>query len=130
MTVDGDTFRASIDATAAAGFDAINLWPFHLILAGDGAADHLRASGLRVRAVDVAIGWTNGPTDAAHAEIEGLIATATDLGADIVGAACLGPLEDPGAATEGLGALAEAAAAHEKLEAREHFGKIVLAHER
>ncbi len=110
MAVDGDTFRGYIDATAEAGFDAVSLWPFHLSMAGAGAADHVRTSGLRVGAVEAAIGWTGGPTDAALAEIEGLVATATDLGAGIVGAACLGRLEDRGAATAGLGAIAQRAA--------------------
>ncbi|NIR39783.1 MAG: hypothetical protein GWO22_28685, partial [Actinobacteria bacterium] len=41
MAVDGDTFRGYIDATAEAGFDAVSLWPFHLSMAGAGAADHV-----------------------------------------------------------------------------------------
>lgn len=110
MRVDGDIFRDCLEATAAAGFDALSLYPFHLALAGDGAADAVRSSGLTVRAVEAAIGWTNGPSVQTTAEIDGLIATGVDLGADIVGAACLGPIEDRAAAVEGLASIAARAA--------------------
>lgn len=110
MVVDADSFRAYVDATAAAGFDALSLWPFHLLFAGEGAAEVVRASGLRVEAVEASIGWTTGPSDALTAEIDGLIGSAADLGARIVGAACLGPIEDRSAAVAGLAAIAARAA--------------------
>lgn len=119
MVVDGESFRATIDATAEAGFDTISLWGFHLLLAGTGSVDVVRRSGLRVEAVEAAIGWADGPTDAALAEIDGLVATGTELGARIVGAACLGPVADRGAAVEGLAAVAARAAAADMVVALE-----------
>jgi len=110
MAVDGDSFRGYIDATAAAGFDSVSLWAFHLMFAGAGAVDAVRASGLKVEAVEATIGWTGGPSDAVTAEIDGLIATGSDLGARIIGAACLGPVDDTGAAAAGLASVAERAA--------------------
>ncbi|MEM7139898.1 MAG: sugar phosphate isomerase/epimerase [Actinomycetota bacterium] len=110
MAVDGDSFRGYIDATAAAGFDSVSLWSFHLLFAGDGAADHVRASGLSVEAVEASIGWTGGPSDALTAEIDGLIGVGTDMGARIIGAACLGPIDDHGAAAEGMASIASRAA--------------------
>ncbi|MEQ8839462.1 MAG: sugar phosphate isomerase/epimerase [Acidimicrobiales bacterium] len=110
MAVDAESFRDYLDATVAAGFDAVSLYPFHLLFAGDGAVDAVRDSGLTVRAVEAAIGWTAGPSDHATAEIDGLIASGHDLGADIVGAACLGPLDDRAAAVEGLASIAARAA--------------------
>lgn len=110
MAIDAEAFRSYIDATANAGFDSVSLWAFHVMFAGDGAADVVRASGLRVEAVEASIGWTAGPSDALTAEIDGLIATGADLGARIVGAACLGPIEDHAAAAAGLAAIAARAA--------------------
>lgn len=110
MAVDGESFRAYIDATAEAGFDAVSLWAFHLMFAGPDSADVVRASGLQVKAVEAAIGWTGGATDAAIAEVDGLVGTGADLGAGIVGAACLGPIDDRAAAAEGLAAIAGRAA--------------------
>ena len=110
MAIDGERFRSYIDATAAAGFDSVSLWAFHLMFAGEGSADVVRDSGLAVEAVEASIGWTAGPTDALNAEIDGLIATGADLGARIVGAACLGPIEDHGAAADGLAAISARAA--------------------
>ena len=105
MSIDDDSLRAYVDATAAAGFDSMSLWAFHLKLAGPNSAAVVRDSGLKVEAVEAAIGWTNGPTDGALGEIDGLIEAGTQLGARIVGAAMLGPMEDVGAATEGLAAI-------------------------
>ncbi len=110
MAIDGDAFRDYIDATAAAGYDSVSLYPFHLMFAGDGAAQVVKDSGLTVRAVEAAIGWTSGPSDNVTAEIDGLIASAQDLGADIIGAACLGPIDDRAAAVEGLASIAARAA--------------------
>ena len=119
MAVDGDSFRGYIDATAAAGFDSVSLWAFHLMFAGAGAVDAVRASGLKVEAVEATIGWTGGPSDAVTAEIDGLIATGSDLGARIIGAACLGPIDDTGAAAAGLASVAERAAEADMLIALE-----------
>jgi sugar phosphate isomerase/epimerase len=110
MAVDGDSFRDYLDATAAAGFDSVSLYPFHLMFAGGGAVQAVKDSGLRVEAVEAAIGWTNGPSDDVTQEIDGLIASGRELGARIIGAACLGPLEDRSAAVEGLAAIAARAA--------------------
>lgn len=110
MAVDGDSFRGYLDATAAAGFDAVSLWAFHMMFAGEGAAAAVTASGLKVEAVEAAIGWTTGPSDSVTREIDGLIETGQQLGARIVGAACLGPIDDEEAAIEGLGAIAARAA--------------------
>jgi len=110
MTIDGDSFRDYLDATAAAGFDSVSLYPFHLMFAGDGATQAVKDSGLQVRAVEAAIGWTTGPSDNVTGEIDGLIASAQDLGADIIGAACLGPIEDRSAAVDGLASIAARAA--------------------
>lgn len=110
MSVDAESFREYLDATAAAGFDSVSLYPFHLLFAGDGAVQAVTDSGLAVKAVEATIGWTNGPSDAATAEIDGLIASGQDLGAHIVGAACLGPIEDRSAAVEGLASIAARAA--------------------
>ncbi|MEZ5244617.1 MAG: sugar phosphate isomerase/epimerase [Acidimicrobiales bacterium] len=110
MSVDGDSFRDYLDATAVAGFDSVSLYPFHLMLAGDGAEQAVKDSGLRVEAVEAAIGWTNGPSDIVTQEIDGLIASGQDLGARIIGAACLGPLDDRSAAVEGLASIAARAA--------------------
>ena len=119
MAVDGDKFRASLDATAGAGFDSVSLWAFHLGLAGEGAIDAVKGSGLKVEAVEAAIGWTGGPSDPVTAEIDGLIATGADLGARIVGAACLGPIDDRAAAAEGLASIAARAAGADMIIALE-----------
>ena len=110
MAIDTETFRDYLDATAAAGFDSVSLYPFHLMFAGDGAAQAVEDSGLRVEAVEAAIGWTNGPSDNVTKEIDGLIDSGQELGARIIGAACLGPLEDRSAAVEGLASIATRAA--------------------
>ena len=110
MRVDADSFRGYITATAEAGFDSVSLWAFHLMFAGPQAANVVLESGLSVKAVEAAISWTTGPTDAARAEVAGLVETGSQFGAHIVGAACLGPIDDQGAAAEGLAMLAEVAA--------------------
>ena len=109
MRVDADSFRGYINATAEAGFDSVSLWAFHLMFAGPQATNVVLESGLSVKAVEAAISWTAGPTDAARAEVAGLVETGSQFGAHIVGAACLGPIDDLGAATEGLAMLAEVA---------------------
>ncbi len=109
MRVDADSFRGYIEATAEAGFDAVSLWAFHLMFAGPQAANVVLESGLSVNAVEAAISWTTGPTDAARAEVAGLVETGSQFGAHIVGAACLGPIDDQGAAAEGLAMLADVA---------------------
>lgn len=78
MVVDGEKLRAYIDATAAAGFDAVSLWAFHLMFAGPDAAAVVRDSGLDVGSVEASVGWANGPSDALTAEIDGLIAAGDD----------------------------------------------------
>jgi sugar phosphate isomerase/epimerase len=110
MGVDAETFRDYLDATASAGFDAVSLYPFHLMFAGDGAINVVKDSGLSVGAVEAAIGWTTGPSERVTQEIDGLITAAQDLGAAIIGAACLGPIEDRAAAVEGLASIAARAA--------------------
>ncbi|MDW3218711.1 MAG: TIM barrel protein [Acidimicrobiales bacterium] len=110
MAIDGEKLRAYIDATASAGFDAVSLWAFHLLFAGPDSAAVVRDSGLDVGAVEACIGWTAGPSDALTAEIDGLIGTGVDLGARIVGAACLGPMDDHPAAVDGFAAIAARAA--------------------
>ena len=109
MRVDDDSFRGYINATAEAGFDAVSLWAFHLMFAGPQATNVVLESGLSVKAVEAAISWTTGPTDAARAEVAGLVETGSQFGAHIVGAACLGPIDDQGAAAEGLAMLADVA---------------------
>lgn len=111
MVIDGDSFRGYLDASAAAGFDAVSLWPFHMMFAGDGAEEALKNSGLSVKAVEAAIGWSDGPSDSANAEIDGLIETAQNLGAGIVGTVCLGPIADRSAAVEGLASVTSRVAA-------------------
>jgi sugar phosphate isomerase/epimerase len=110
MAIDGDSFRDYLDATTAAGFDSVSLYPFHLMFTGEGAAQAITDSGLAVKAVEASIGWTNGPSDNVTAEIDGLISAGQDLGAHIVGAACLGPIDDRSAAVEGLASIATRAA--------------------
>lgn len=110
MAVDADSFRDYLDATAAAGFDSVSLYPFHLMFAGDGATRAVKDSGLAVKAVEASIGWTGGPSDAVTAEVDGLIASGQELGAHIVGAACLGAIDDRSAAVEGLASIAARAA--------------------
>lgn len=107
--IDGDILRAYLDASAAAGFDSLSLWGFHVMAAGDGGVDAVRSSGLAVRCVEASIGWVNGPSDALTAEIDSLVGLGAELGAELVGAACLGPLADHGAAVGGLAAIAERA---------------------
>ena len=110
MRVDADSFRDYMNATAQAGFDEVSLWAFHLMFAGPQAANAVFDSGLSVRAVEAAIRWTAGPSDAARAEVAGLVETGSQFGAHIVGAACLGPIDDRSAAADGLAMLAEVAA--------------------
>ncbi|GJM37426.1 MAG: hypothetical protein DHS20C19_07930 [Acidimicrobiales bacterium] len=119
MAVDGETFRAYIDATVSAGFESVSLWAFHLMFAGPDAASVVRSSGLDVGSVEASIGWTSGPSDALAAEIDGLVAAGSDLGAHIIGAACLGPIEDQAAAVDGMAAIAERAAEADMLIALE-----------
>ena len=79
----------------------------------------VRDSGLSVRAVEAAINWTSGPTDAARAEVAGLVETGAQSGAGNLGAACLGPIDDTSAATNGLAMLAEVAATADMVVALE-----------
>ena len=109
FTIDGDILRSYLEASAAAGFDSLSLWGFHVMFAGDGAAPAVRASGLDVRCVEASIGWVDGPSDALNAEIDSLVGIGAELGAGLIGAACLGPVADHGAAVAGLASIAERA---------------------
>jgi len=107
--IDGDILRGYLDASAAAGFDSLSLWGIHVTAAGDGAVQAVQSSGLAVRCVEASIGWVDGPSDALTAEIDSLIGIGAELGAELLGAACLGPVVDHAAAVAGLAAIAERA---------------------
>ena len=75
-SLDNDALAESIEASRAAGFDAVGLWGFHAVYGGDDAARVVTDSGMPVQTIDAALGWVAGASDEAAAEIDGLIALA------------------------------------------------------
>ena len=113
--LDAAALGEAIAATRTAGFDAVGLWGFHVQFGGDDAAAAVADAGLPVATIDAALSWVDGPTDAALAEIDGLIAVADQLGAGVIHATTLGPLADLGAAKDGYAAIAARAEAAGKV---------------
>ena len=98
-------------AASAAGDRSLSMWAFQVQAYGvDAAAALFADDGLRVRAVEAAMAWTGGATEAMRAEADGLIDTAQRLGADLLMAVTLDPTIDTAAATDGLAGLTELAA--------------------
>ena len=113
--LDNDALAESIEASQAAGFDAVGLWGFHVMFGGDDAAQVVADSGMPVQTIDAALGWVAGASDEAAAEIDGLIALADQLGADVIHATTLNPEVDLAAAAEGYAQIAARAEAADKV---------------
>jgi sugar phosphate isomerase/epimerase len=113
--INAHALAEAIAATGDAGFDALGLWGFHLQFGGEEAAAVVAACGLPVATIDAALSWVEGPSAAALEEIEGLIALADQLGANVIHATTLGAVADVGAATDGYAAIAAHAEAAGKV---------------
>ena len=109
LSIDNDALEDSLRATREAGFDAVAVMGFQVQFGGDDAVRIVTDSGLRVSTIDAALGWTEGPSDAALAEIDGLLAHADRLDADVIHATTLNADVDLAAATDGYAAIAERA---------------------
>ncbi|HAI64948.1 MAG TPA: hypothetical protein DCM13_08705 [Acidimicrobiaceae bacterium] len=114
-SLDNDALAESIEASQAAGFDAVGLWGFHVMFGGDDAAQVVADSGMPVQTIDAALGWVAGASDEAAAEIDGLIALADQLGAGVIHATTLAPEVDLTAAAEGYAQIAARAEAAGKV---------------
>ena len=114
-SLDNDALAESIEASQAAGFDAVGLWGFHVMFGGDDAAQVVADSGMPVQTIDAALGWVAGASDEAAAEIDGLIALADQLGAGVIHATTLAPEVDLTAAAEGYAQIAARAEAGGKV---------------
>ena len=106
LAVDNDALADSLVATREAGFDAVALMGFQLRFGGDEAFRIVADSGLTVSTIDAALGWVEGPTDTALAEIDGLIDVADRLGCQVIHATTLDPDVDLFAATDGYATIA------------------------
>ena len=113
--VDNDALAESIEASRAAGFDAVGLWGFHVQFGGDEAARIVAEAGMPVATLDAALSWVDGPTDAALAEIDGLLALADRLDCGVIHATTLNPMVDLAAAADGYAAIAERAHAADRV---------------
>lgn len=111
MQIDSVALAAAIGASRDAGFDAIGLWAFHIAFGGPDADKAVADGGLPVSTLDAALSWVDGPCDAAHREIDDLLALAERLGCGVVHATTLGPVVDRGAARDGYASIAERAEA-------------------
>ncbi len=114
-SLDNDALAESIEASRAAGFDAVGLWGFHVMFGGDDAARVVADSGMPVQTIDAALGWVAGASDEAATEIDGLIALADQLGAGVIHATTLAPKVDLSAAAEGYAQIAARAEAAGKV---------------
>ncbi|MEM8707358.1 MAG: sugar phosphate isomerase/epimerase [Actinomycetota bacterium] len=114
-SLDNDALAESIEASRAAGFDAVGLWGFHVMFGGEEAAAIVTDAGMPVQTIDAALSWVNGPSDGAIGEIDGLIALAEQLGAGVIHATTLDPEVDLSAAAEGYAQIAERAEAAGKV---------------
>ena len=115
LAIDNAALEASLTATREAGFDAVALLGFQIQFGGDEAARIVADCGLPVSTVDAALGWVDGPSDAAVAEIEGLIALADQLGCHVIHATTLNAEVDLAKAADGYAAIAERAEAAGKV---------------
>lgn len=106
MGLDAVALDEAIGASRDAGFDAIGLWAFHVQFGGDEAVRAVLDAGLPVATLDAALSWVEGPSDAAHREIDGLLSLADRLGCAVVHATTLGPVDDLGAARDGYASIA------------------------
>lgn len=115
LAIDNDALAASIAATAGAGFDTIGVMGFHIQFGGPDAAKVVADGGLPVATIDAALSWVDGPSDAAVAEIDGLIALAEQLDCGVIHATTLQPDVDMAAAADGYAAIAARAEAADKV---------------
>lgn len=109
LSIDNVALEDSLRATREAGFDAVAVMGFQVQFGGDDAARIVADSGLPVSTIDAALGWVDGPSDAALAEIDGLLALADQLGAGVIHATTLNAEVDLSAAADGYAAIAERA---------------------
>ncbi|MEO0492641.1 MAG: sugar phosphate isomerase/epimerase [Actinomycetota bacterium] len=114
-SLDNVALAESIEAGRAAGFDAVGLWGFHVMFGGDEAARIVADAGVPVQTIDAALSWVSGPSDEAAAEIDGLLALADQVGADVIHATTLDPEVDLDAAAEGYAQIAGRAEAAGKV---------------
>lgn len=110
-SIDNAELAASVHATRDAGFDAVGLWGFHVQFGGDDARRIIADAGLPVATLDAALSWIDGPSEAAIAEIDGLLGLAEELDCAVIHATTLNPTVDRVAAAEGYAAIAERAEA-------------------
>lgn len=115
LAIDNAALEGSLAATREAGFDAVAVMGFQIQFGGDDAARIVADCGLPVSTIDAALGWVDGPSDAALAEIDGLIALADQLGCGVIHATTLNREVDRSAATEGYAAIAARAEAADKV---------------
>ena len=115
LAIDNVALEESLAATREVGFDAVAVMGFQVQFGGDDAARIVADSGLPVSTIDAALGWVDGPSDAALAEIDGLLALADQLGCGVIHATTLNPEVDLVAAAEGYAAIAERAEAAGKV---------------
>ena len=115
LAIDNTALEGSLAATREAGFDAVAVMGFQIQIGGDDAARIVAECGLPVSTIDAALGWVDGPSDAALAEIDGLIALADQLGCDVIHATTLNPEVDLSVAAEGYAAIAARAEAADKV---------------
>jgi len=94
------------EAIVAAGATHTSVWSFQLDMLGDP-----RRVGLSVSVVEATTAWAAGPSDAARAEAEAMIARAVEHGSTKLVAVTMDPTCDLDAAREGLAVVVEIAAA-------------------
>jgi sugar phosphate isomerase/epimerase len=106
MRAGPDDLAAAAEAAAAAGATHTSVWGFQLPVLG--GVDRF---GLRLSVIEAVTSWAAGPTEAARAEIEAMVAAGAEAGATKVVTVCMEPALDEAAASEGLAMVAEVAAA-------------------
>lgn len=95
-----------LDAVAAAGTTSVSLHVFLGAMHGTATvASMLTDRGLRAGALEAALAWSKGPSDANEAEAEQIVAMADALDARKLLTVVLEPEMDRGAAAEGLAQL-------------------------
>ena len=110
---DSDAFELTARVAADAGFRSLGLWTVSARDYGpDAARKFLDSEGVTVRCVEAAISWAGGP-EAASEDAREHLDVASALGADMLLAAHLGPLESWDVAVECFALLCERARAQD-----------------
>lgn len=99
---------AVLDAVAASGTRSVSLHSFLGMMYGaDGVAKMLTTAGLRAGALEAALAWSSGPSDAARAEAEQIAEMSNATGARAVLTVVLEAEMNPARASDGLAQLCE-----------------------